>query len=204
METVTFKPIVEIKLNKPDLLEYYITNRIDYFPKTKTGHPDMTHSYNKTQMAVLKKRKKEEALEKYNRQLGNNKTKKVRVKDNCPICYDPITSMCILKCGHTFCVSCTIYHFRENDSCPLCRVKICKKPSKRKVMPTHISNEIISELLDIQEDERMDLTMVNYIECRLNDFKRNSRDSKLLALEFCNELKITMVSLAESINEWYE
>jgi hypothetical protein len=206
METVTFKPIVEIKLNKTDLLAYYISIGIEHFPKTKKGDPDMTHSYNKTQMASLKKRKKEEVMEKYNRQLGNNKTKKVIAKDNCPVCYDPITEMAVLKCGHTFCVCCTISHFRENDSCPLCRVKICEKPVKRKikVMPTQMVRELITDVLDEEEEERMELAMVDYIEHRLNDFKTNSRDSKLLALEICNEVELSMVCLAENINEWYE
>uniref|UniRef100_A0A6C0JJ12 RING-type domain-containing protein n=1 Tax=viral metagenome TaxID=1070528 RepID=A0A6C0JJ12_9ZZZZ len=204
METVTFKPIVEIKLNKTDLLAYYNSIENVLFPKTKKGDPDMTHSYNKTQMASLKKRKKEEVLEKYNRQLGNNKTKKIIAKDNCPVCYDPLTSMSVLKCGHTFCVSCTISHFRENDSCPLCRVKICEKPVKRKVMPSQIFRELITDVLDEEEEERMDLSMVDYIEHRLNDFKTNSRDSKLLALEICNEVELSMVCLAEHINEWYE
>ena len=145
-------------------------------------------------------------MEKYNRQIGQNKTKKVDARDNCPVCYDPLTAMSVLKCGHTFCVSCTISHFREGDSCPLCRVKICDKPVKKSVMPPQMSHEIIVQLLNKTETERLNLSMVKYIERRLNDFKHNQRDvdSTLLSLEFCNEINITMMDLAESINGWYE
>ena len=206
MESITFKPVIEFKLTKKDLLAYYNSNGIVDFPKSKKGDPVMTMAYNKTQMALLKKNKKEEILEKYNRQIGQNKTNKVDAKDNCPVCYDPLTAMSVLKCGHTFCVSCTISHFREGDSCPLCRVKICDKPVKKSVMPPQMSHEIIVQLLNKTETERLNLSMAKYIERRLNDFKRDQRilDSTVLSLEFCNEINITMMDLAESINGWYE
>jgi hypothetical protein len=204
MEFVTFKPVVEIKLTKKDLLVYYKSNGIVDFPKLKNGEPHMSMAFNKSQMALLKKRKKEEVLEKYNKQIEQNKTKKVDSTDSCPVCYDPLTAMSVLKCGHTFCVSCTISHFRQGDSCPLCRVKICEKPVKRTMMPAQMSHEIITQLLAREERERMNLNMENYIQHRLRDYKRNSIDSTILTLELCNEINITMMDLAESINTWYE
>ena len=72
------------------------------------------------------------------------------------------------------------------------------------MMPTKIFRELITDVLDGEEEERMELNMVDYIEHRLNDLKTNSRDSKLLALEICNEVELSMVCLAENINEWYE
>lgn len=206
MESVTFKPVVEVKINKKDLLQYYNTTGIVDFPKTKKGDPDMKIAYNKSQMTLLKKRKKEEILEKYNKQIEQNKTKKVDGIDNCPVCYDPITTMSVLKCGHTFCIPCTISHFREGDSCPLCRVKICEKPVKRSMMPPQMSHELITQLLNKREAERLNLAMFSYIKHRLKDYKRNipGLDSTVLSLEFCNEINVTMMDLAESINTWYE
>ena len=69
-----------------------------------------------------------------------------------------------------------------------------------------MSHEIIVQLLNKTETERLNLSMAKYIERRLNDFKRDQRniDSTLLSLEFCNEINITMMDLAESINGWYE
>jgi hypothetical protein len=197
MESVTFKPVVEITLNKKDLLKYYNSAGIVDFPKTKKGEPDMKTAYNKGQMTLLKKRKKEEVLE---------KTKKIDAEENCPVCYDPLTAMSVLKCGHTFCVPCTISHFRLGDSCPLCRVKICEKPVKRTTMPSQMSHELITQLLNKREEERLNLAMFNYIERRLKDYKRNTPglDSTVLSLEFCNEINVTMMDLAESINTWYE
>jgi hypothetical protein len=204
MEFVTFKQVVEIKLTKKDLLAYYKSNGIVDFPKLKNGEPHMAMAFNKSQMALLKKNKKEEILEKYNKEIIQNKKKKVDSTDNCPVCYDPLTEMSVLKCGHTFCVSCTISHFRQGDSCPLCRVKICEKPVKRTMMPAQMSHEIVTQLLAREERERMNLNMENYIHHRLRDYKRNSIDSTLLTLELCNEINITMMDLAESINTWYE
>uniref|UniRef100_A0A6C0JLM9 RING-type domain-containing protein n=1 Tax=viral metagenome TaxID=1070528 RepID=A0A6C0JLM9_9ZZZZ len=217
MELITFKPVVDIKINKFDLLEYYKSNGIVDFPKLKNGEPHMGMSYNQKQLDLLTKMKKEEMLKKYELYLQDlfNKKQMVMMKqkkeeieresENCPICYDPLTSMSVLKCGHIFCVTCTISHFRQGDSCPLCRTQICLKPPlKKSVMPLEMSDELITQLLNKDEPERMYASMEKYIENRLKDFKRNSIDSTLLSLEFCNELESIMRDLAESINEWYE
>jgi hypothetical protein len=218
METITFKPFVELKLNKNDLSAYYNSVGIVDFPKSKNGEPNMTKAYNKTQLALLTNKKKEEILKKYEtyiqeqsikKQMEICKSKKIEVEtktENCPVCYDPITTMSVLKCGHAFCVPCTISHFREGDSCPLCRVQICEKPVKKSIMPPQMSHEIITQLLNKQEPERLNKSMEKYIEQRLVDFKRNPRglDSMVLTLEFCNEINVTMMDLAEAINQWYE
>ena len=217
MELITFKPVVNIKINKFDLLAYYKSNGIVDFPKLKNGEPHMKMSYNQKQLDLLTKTKKEEMLIKFElylqdlfnkKQIVMIKQKKVEIKEgseDCPICFEPLTSISILKCGHTFCVSCTIIHFRQCDSCPLCRSQICVKPVKRSVMSTQTSDNLITRLLAIKESRRMmNLNMEEYIEHRLNDFKRNTIDSTLLSLEFCNELETIMRDLAASINGWYE
>jgi hypothetical protein len=173
-------------------------------------------SYNRTQLALLKKLKKQEVLTRYEiyiqqqidqkkAQICNTKKEEATI-EKCPVCYDPLTTMSVLKCGHTFCVPCTIGHFREGDSCPLCRVQICEKPVKRVIMQPQMSNEIINQLLNKKEPDRLNHNMLKYIHHRLVDFKRNPQgiDSTVLSLELFNEINITMMDLAETINSWYE
>jgi hypothetical protein len=73
-------------------------------------------------------------------------------------------------------------------------------------MQPQMSNEIINQLLNKKEPDRLNHNMLKYIHHRLVDFKRNPQgiDSTVLSLELFNEINITMMDLAETINSWYE
>jgi len=38
----------------------------------------------------------------------------------CPICFDLFRAAVTTRCGHTFCFSCIMRHFRNHKSCPVC------------------------------------------------------------------------------------
>jgi hypothetical protein len=94
---------------------------------------------------------------------------------SCPICYEMIeTEYCKLKCGHTYCTSCTIYHFRVANSCPLCRVEICDKLKSIDKISTQFSQALVhQELTDMEE----------YM-CFSDEFERYSFTASL-----CNEIE---------------
>lgn len=63
----------------------------------------------------------------------------------CVICMDNISdNICLLKCKHSFCVSCFAQHMRHNGDCPLCRDSVTEKPKKLARMPTE-TVELIAE-----------------------------------------------------------
>lgn len=49
----------------------------------------------------------------------------------CPICMEPITKAGMdLECGHRYHSKCGIEWLRKNNSCPLCRAKVCDEKEK--------------------------------------------------------------------------
>ena len=64
--------------------------------------------------------------------------------DQCSICFDKMTSGVVsLKCGHTMCASCFVYHMRQNNNCPYCREEICIKPKNIIKMPALMCDRIV-------------------------------------------------------------
>ena len=46
--------------------------------------------------------------------------------DECPICKEPLTQLnvCKTKCGHSYCLTCIIQYFKNDNRCPLCRIHL--------------------------------------------------------------------------------
>ena len=120
----------------------------------------------------------------------------------CPICYESISNNMVLnKCGHKLCISCFSMHIRENNSCPICRDEICRKPKKVIRMPPEMRRSLIEETLNEEYDERDGLTMRTFI---LNQFNKAIRlitgdDPDMLPPEMVNELKLMRSKMVNEI-----
>ena len=140
---------------------YYKKNNILDYKKTKMGEPDMRNQENKT---VLKNILKQEILDKNKSENSHNFTiekegnyrseiesltdeeinqfRKMS-KSECVICGESMKdNCCILKCKHSFCVSCFAEHSRNSNSCPLCREEYCSKSKKIEKMPRQVLHSI--------------------------------------------------------------
>ena len=123
-----------------EVYQYYRSNGIDDFPKTKIGYPNMTYKANRDVRDMLLKIKINNEKEKVKRQR-----EKVQSfcssyvsgeKQECMICCEEIKNTAILECGHIFCLSCMVKHGRENNNCPCCRYEFTTKPKKFEKMST--------------------------------------------------------------------
>jgi hypothetical protein len=167
------------------LIEYYRLNGITDYPKTKDGKPKMNCKLNKDTLLIIKQ---------------NN------MNDNgCPICKEPLKDNCTLVCNHTFCVPCSIYHFRNNTTCPLCRNEICDKPKKTEPMTSDMVQEEIENILMTEEPDRKNMTMYDYVSAKLEYYKYNSVLNKERYMnDIYDEITQCMIDYNAKVEEWYK
>ena len=120
----------------------------------------------------------------------------------CPICYESISNNMVLnKCGHKLCISCFSLHIRENNTCPICRDEICKKPKKIISMPSEMRRNLIEDTLSNEYDERDGMTMRAFV---INQFNKAIRiitgnEPDMLPPEMVNELKLMRSKMVNEI-----
>ena len=181
-----------------DLIQYYKMMGITDYPKNKDGRPNMSRLINKNNLKKLNQR------ENLNRIETLNTASKVTLNEECPICNDPFHDMCILKCGHKFCINCAISHFRVKHNCPLCRTEICSIPKTlTPICDDYI--EAISENVFNQLDERRDyLSMKGYLLNRLTFYKRNHvLNVDRFINDIYSEIMTNIFTISDNISEWY-
>ena len=51
----------------------------------------------------------------------------------CGVCLEPLekTNICVISCGHTFCLKCIIKNTNYNNSCPYCRTEIVEEGEEK-------------------------------------------------------------------------
>jgi hypothetical protein len=183
--------MIDTEVTSEDILEYYQENNIVDFPKKKNGYPNMNYTQNKKiKETILNLRKEREnkkliakakIIEDFHTSFSRqNNVQQTNDTPECSICCEPINkNLAIFDCGHSFCLSCTIYHGRENNNCPCCRVEVCNKPVKREKMPIHSMSSIINQHINeklynrgnINGDEiaAIGLTLKDFISVKLNE-----------------------------------
>jgi hypothetical protein len=173
-----------------ELIEYYKKHNITDYPKNKNGDPNMSKPFNKfNYLKVLD---------------SKLPIKNQEPEDCCVICSEPFLDKCILSCGHTFCVSCSIKHFRKNENCPMCRKQICDKPKELIAMPEEITNSYIDTIFETKEDTRQNLNVRDYIYNAFEYYKYNSILNKERYIQdICEEIKLCILDFNESAIEWY-
>ena len=170
------------------LVEYYKQHNIVNYPKNKNGLPNMTTTFNKHHYKILQSQSKEDT----------------NIKEECVICTEKLEDKCILSCGHTFCVSCSIKHFRKNENCPMCRRKICDKPKEILSMPEEITNSHIDTIFETEEPSRHNLNVRDYIYNAFEYYKYNNILNKDRYInDICEEIKLCILDFNESAIEWY-
>ena len=172
-----------------DLIQYYKMNKINDYPKKLDGTPNMSRSINKINLKNIRKC-----------EIPKVKT----VCEECPICSEPLQDMCILKCKHKFCITCTISHFRVKNNCPLCRTEICSMPKTfTPICDDYV--EAISENVFNALDERRDyLTMKGYLLDRLQFYKQNNViNVDRFVNEIYSEIMTNIFNISDNISDWY-
>lgn len=111
----------------------------------------------------------------------------------CSICLEPMKGKTILDCGHTFCIKCTISHFRIKNNCPLCRAIVYDKSVKG----VKEINAITDRVLNRKYRSRNHLNLYDYIVERI----QMSNNIECVAYEILNEIKISCLDVGIKVNE---
>lgn len=229
--------MVDTEVTSEDILEYYQENNIVDFPKKKNGYPNMNYTQNKKiREKILNLRKEKEnknlmakakIIEDFHTSFSRqNNVQQTRDTPECSICCEPINkNLAIFDCGHSFCLSCTIYHGRENNNCPCCRVEVCNKPVKRDKMPAYSMNSIINQHINEKLNNRgniigigetsIGLTLRDFIAVKLNEliithvpiYQNIAQDQHEFKENIIEELTKEVIStcgdVGSSIINWY-
>jgi hypothetical protein len=214
MENVRYTLHFDVSVSEDELIEYYNQKGFTDYPKKKNGRPNMLRVFNKNHHHMLYKIKYDETRQKYD-DLIKEKTKQKEAEmcaviqtnfqaEICTICNDPLSDVSILKCGHKFCMTCAISHFRVSNTCPLCRAEICKKPKDMTAMSTEMVDQAIEEVLNRHEPEREGLIMRDYIKDKLNFFKKNDvLNVERFINDIFHEVKYCILDYNKSVERWY-
>ena len=229
--------MVDIEVTSEDILEYYQQNNINDFPKKKNGYPNMNYTQDKKTKEIIINLRKEKENEKLRAKAKiiedfhtsfsrQNNVQQTRDTPECSICCEPINkNLAIFDCGHSFCLSCTIYHGRENNNCPCCRVEVCNKPVKRDQMPLYSMNSIINQHINERLNDRgninsnepgaIGLTLRDFIAVKLNEliitylsvYQNLEQDQnnfkEIIIEELTKEVINTCSDVGISIINWY-
>jgi len=168
-------------MSMTELVAHYEKLGIDYV-KTKSGNPNMSNKQNKETQKLLRS-KKESNINKIN-------------ENECIICTNIMKGIAQLECGHSFCIKCTIQHFRTKDNCPLCRTFICEVeiPNKKSIDEINV---VIEDILSTEYDTRNNLNMHDYIVEQLQ--KVNSHNVHFIAYDIMNEINLSCLDIGVSI-----
>jgi hypothetical protein len=105
-------------------------------------------------------------------------------------------NICLLKCKHSFGVSCYSNHIRVKNTCPLCRAEICCKPKSMKKIPDSTVTSIMIEELAKKYDERQKQTLEEYV--------KNHVTNCLSVKMIMNEIKYTILDVAFGVADYYD
>ena len=189
-----------------ELIQYYKENGITDYPKKKDGTPNMSRIVNKNNIRILIELKSN----KFKRSISDIMSAELKtasdIKEHevCPICNDPFEDICILKCKHKFCVTCTISHFRVKHNCPLCREEISSIPKTTTPICDEYIEAIADNVLNHESIRRNMMTMKGYLSEKLGFYKRNNvlNIEKYIG-EIQEEFMNSIFDISDSITEWY-
>ena len=214
MMDVDFEPVFNIVVTLEDIVEYYKERNID-FPKMKNGSPNMSRRMNKDTYELMVKTRNSELTAQYSdliKQKQDEKKKEACLyrastapSNTCPICYDDMIGFSVLECTHTFCIKCTISHFRVNHTCPLCRAETCEKTKIKELIPIETIASIIDENLANVIPTRLNQDVYNYVFSTL-DFvaHTNTPDVHLYTGLMYEEIRNVLFDASIGIRTWYE
>lgn len=151
---------------------------------TSGGVPDMRYVQNK------------KVFSEYLKQQKSNDKIVVQPYD-CAICLETINdSMCLLKCKHSFCISCYSEHIRLKNTCPLCRDEICSKPKKMIKISDEGITRLINDEIAKKYPDRDNQT--------LEDFIKYHVPNCLSARMVMSEIKQTIRDVSSGVADFYE
>uniref|UniRef100_A0A6C0EZ21 RING-type domain-containing protein n=1 Tax=viral metagenome TaxID=1070528 RepID=A0A6C0EZ21_9ZZZZ len=114
-------------------------------------------------------------------------------EDECPICLETMKGKTTLECNHTFCIKCTISHFRLKNNCPLCRAIVYEKKAKG----VKEINKITDNVLNGKYRSRNNLNLYDYIVERIH----MSPNVECVAYEILNEVKLSCLDVGMKVND---
>ena len=212
METLSFVPVFDIQITDADILEYLHQEEIAEAPRNKDGSLNMRLRQNKEAKELLYYKRKNALLIEYNDIIEQKKQEKMKetlrtrvdTTEDCPICMEDMKGRAILNCNHVFCIKCSIEHFRQRTTCPLCRAIVCEEPEK-KTAPTMLVEGIVNEnLMDIYP-ERHNYDLYNYILSSAMIFKNeNNTDPYIFTRDIFEEVKRFGMDVGEGVKQWFE
>jgi hypothetical protein len=211
---IEFTPVFEITVTPEEVALHYARNGITDYPKTNSGLPNM--KTNKTVCKLIYAEKRDALIAKYQGMVERRKetlaeTSMLRaaaITEDCPICLDPISGgRSILNCSHTFCIQCSIEHFRANQRCPLCRAEVCGPAKKVGIVP--ISDEAVEVIVEnnvqLVYPERHQFDLYNFILTSAVLFRNSEHsDAFTFADEIFEEIRRFGHDVASNVKDWYE
>lgn len=160
------------------------------------GVPDMRYVQNKSVFAEYLKFKNKSGS-KVEKTSKSQKCQQDIQQYDCAICMESINdNICLLKCKHSFCVSCYSIHIRVKNTCPLCRAEICCKPKSMKKIPDSTVTSIMIEELAKKYDERQKQTLEEYIRFHVP----NCLSGRMVM----SEIKQTILDVAFGVADYYD
>ena len=213
METIKFIPVFDIEITDKDILDYYAKKEITDFSRNKDGSLNMRRKENKDAKEFLFFERKSELLEQYYDLIEQKKQEKIKEAcsfrvdtskmEMCPICMEDMTGRAILDCTHTFCIQCSIQHFRQKTNCPLCRAEVCEPPVQ-KVVPDELIGGIVHENLRDVYPERHNYDLHDFILSSAIIFKDNNSDPYIFTMEIFEEVKRFGYDVGEGVRQWFD
>jgi hypothetical protein len=213
MESIRFVPVFDIEITDKDILDYYAQTGITYISRNKDGSLNMRRKENKDAKEFLFFSRKSELMKQYYDLIEEKKQDKMREAcsfrvdtskmEMCPICMEDMKGRAILDCTHTFCIQCSIQHFRNRTNCPLCRAEVCEKPVG-KFVPGNLIQGIVNENLSDIYEERLNTDLYNYILTTAGMFKDGNIDVHIFTRNLFEEVSQFGYEVGESVRQWFE
>ena len=124
---------------------------------------------------------------------------KLNIENECPICFEDIEVAVACKNDHLFCNKCYHKMLRKFDdiNCPLCRIKITPKSSKKAIVRSIIDEKKLSDNSKISNYKKLFYTgyavMMRYDQ-NINQYEIKAlRDIVYSLLENCEDYKFEIL-----------
>ena len=212
METLSFVPVFNIQITDAEILEYLHEEEITEAPRNKDGSLNMRLKQNREAKDILFYKQKNALLIEYHGLIEQKKQEKIKemlrtkidTTEDCPICMEDMKGRAILNCNHVFCIKCSIEHFRQRTTCPLCRAKVCEEPEKKTAHGGLVEGIVNENLLDIYP-ERHNYDLYNFILSNAVIFKNNTAsDAYIFTREIFEEVRKFGLDVGEDVKQWFE
>ena len=212
MESLSFVPVFDIQITDDEILEHYRSESIVEAPRNKDGSLNMRLRQNKEAKELLYYKRKNALMIEYNDIIEQKKQEKmkeiIRAKidtiEECPICMEDMKGRAVLNCHHVFCIKCSIEHFRQCTTCPLCRATVCEEPEKKTAHDGLVEGIVNENLLDIYP-ERHNYDLYNYILSSAFIFKNeNNTDAYIFTRNIFEEVRRFGLDVGEGVKQWFE